>query len=66
MPREFFVVMRCVVVSAVIFMVTRESLAEPVVKETREGDTSVIRITSADGAEKVYRIDLSQRHVSCF
>ena len=36
--------------------------AEPVVTETHEGGTSVIRITPADGGEKVYRIDLSQRH----
>ena len=36
--------------------------AEPVVKETREGGASVIRITSTEGAEKAYRIDLSQRH----
>jgi len=36
--------------------------AEPVVKETREGGTSVIHITGKDGAEKVYRIDLSQHH----
>ena len=39
-----------------------EAIAEPVVKETREGGTSVIRITAKDRAEKVYRIDLSQRH----
>jgi len=36
--------------------------AEPVVKETREGGASVIHITRASGAEKVYRIDLSQHH----
>ena len=39
-----------------------EALAEPVVKETREGGTSVIHITSTNSAEKVYRIDLSQHH----
>ena len=32
------------------------------VTETREGGKSVIRIKSSDGGEKVYRIDLSQRH----
>lgn len=36
--------------------------AEPVVKETREGDKSVIRITSADGVEKTCQINLSQQH----
>jgi len=36
--------------------------AEPVVTETREGGTSVIRIRSADGGERVYRIDLSRQH----
>jgi hypothetical protein len=50
--------------TVMIFMAAAfgQSRAEPVVKETREGDTSVIRITAKDGAEKVYRIDLSQRH----
>jgi Alpha-L-fucosidase len=47
---------------AAILVVTQESIAEPVVKETREGGTSVIRIIATDGVEKVYRIDLSQRH----
>ena len=37
-------------------------LAEPVVKETREGGTSALRSTLAHAAEKTYRIDLSQRH----
>ncbi len=32
------------------------------VKETREGGTSVIHIHSTNGVEKVYRIDLSKRH----
>jgi alpha-L-fucosidase len=36
--------------------------AEPVVKESREGGTSVIRITSSAGVEQVYRMDLSKRH----
>ena len=36
--------------------------AEPVVTETRKDGTSVIRITSADGGERVYRIDLCQWH----
>jgi hypothetical protein len=40
----------------------RETPAEPVVKETREGGISVIRIASTNGAETVYRIDLSQHH----
>jgi alpha-L-fucosidase len=47
---------------AATFVVTQETLAEPSVKETREGGTSIIRITAKDGAEKVYRIDLSQHH----
>lgn len=49
---------------AMIFIASTfgETRAEPVVKETREGGTSAIRITSTNGAEKVYRIDLSQRH----
>jgi hypothetical protein len=47
---------------ATSFVVPRETSAEPVVKETREGSTSVIHITATNGAEKVYRIDLSQRH----
>ena len=38
------------------------SFAEPVVREIREGGTSVIRITSANGADKIYRIDLSHQH----
>lgn len=36
--------------------------AEPVVKETRDGGISVIRISPAHGAEKIYRIGRSQRH----
>ena len=36
--------------------------AEPIIKETREGGISVIRITPAQGTRRVYRIDLSQRH----
>jgi len=36
--------------------------AEPVVTETREGGKSAIRIRSADGGERVYRIDLSRQH----
>ena len=43
-------------------VVARGTLAEPVVKETREGSTSVIHITAKDGVEKVYRIDLSPSH----
>jgi hypothetical protein len=35
---------------------------EPLVREFRDGDVSVIRIASADGAEKTYRIDLSHQH----
>jgi hypothetical protein len=35
---------------------------EPLVRESRDGDVSVIRITSADGAEKTYRIVLAPRH----
>jgi alpha-L-fucosidase len=38
------------------------AFGEPVVTEVREGGTSVIRITATDGSEKVYRLDLSQRH----
>ncbi len=62
MPQAFVAVMRCIVLSAVLLMVAQEPLAEPVVKESREGGASVIRIRSTDGAEKVFRIDLSQRH----
>ena len=47
---------------ATLFYDAGTCLAEAVVKETRDGGTSVIRITSADAAEKTYRIDLSQRH----
>ena len=47
---------------ATCFMVSKSTAVEPVVKETREGSTSVIRITFADATEKTYRIDLSQRH----
>jgi hypothetical protein len=47
---------------AATFVVTQETLAEPSVKETHDGGTSIIRITAKDGAEKVYRIDLSQHH----
>lgn len=36
--------------------------SEPVVKERREGDISVIHITTAEGVETVYRVDFSQRH----
>ena len=36
--------------------------AEPTIRETREGGNSVIHIKATDGGEKVYRIDLSQRH----
>jgi alpha-L-fucosidase len=43
-------------------LAARLCAAEPVVKETRDGGKSVIRITSADGGERVYRIDLSRRH----
>ena len=35
---------------------------EPVITEIRENGTSVIRITSTNYGERVYRIDLSQRH----
>ena len=35
---------------------------EPLVRESRDGDVSVFRITSADGGEKIYRIDLSHHH----
>jgi len=46
-----------------IMMLAYEATAgEPVVNETRDGGRSVLRIASADGSEKVYRIDLSQRH----
>jgi hypothetical protein len=37
--------------------------AEPAVIETRNGDKTAVRITAADGGEKVYPIDLSSRHV---
>ena len=36
--------------------------AEPVVQEVRENGISVIHIKPANGTEKTYRIDLSQRH----
>lgn len=36
--------------------------AEPLVKETRDGGRSVIHITSPEGKETIYRIDLSQHH----
>jgi hypothetical protein len=36
--------------------------AEPAVRETREGGNSVIHIKATDGREKVYRINLSQKH----
>jgi len=62
MSRAFSTAMLCMVVIAATFMAAQVTLAEPVIKETREGGTSVIRITSTDGAEKVYRIDLPKRH----
>jgi len=40
-----------------------KAFGEPVITEVREGSTSVIRITSADGSRKVYRINLSHRHL---
>ncbi len=43
-------------------LATQLRAAEPLVTETREGGTSAIRIRSADGGERVYRIDLSRRH----
>ena len=43
-------------------LVAQLRAAEPVVTETRGGGKSVIRIRSTDGGERVYRIDLSQRH----
>jgi alpha-L-fucosidase len=36
--------------------------AEPAVQETRENGVSVIHMRAAEGTEKTYRIDLSQRH----
>ena len=62
MPRQFIAVMRCIVGSAVLFMVFQKSPAEPIIIESRDGGTSVIRITTTDRDQKVYRIDLSQRH----
>lgn len=47
---------------AVTVVAAQAASAEPIVKETREGGISVIRITPDEGAEKTYRIDLSQRH----
>ncbi len=43
-------------------LATQLCAAEPVVTETREGGKSAIHITSADGGERVYRIDLSRQH----
>jgi hypothetical protein len=42
---------------------TTGNTAEPVVEETREDGKSVIRITSENGMETVYRIDLSEQHL---
>ncbi len=62
MVRALTAAMFCMVVIAMTFVVPQRLCAEPVVKETRDGGTSVIRITPDEGAEKIYRIDLSQRH----
>ena len=62
MVRALIGTMFCTIVIATTLVVSQETLAELVVKETRKGDTSVIRITSTDGAGEVYRIDLSERH----
>ncbi|NLX99148.1 MAG: alpha-L-fucosidase [Rhodopirellula sp.] len=50
------------IVVATLICATTTSFAEPVVRETREGDTAVIRITSAGDTENTYRIDLSHQH----
>lgn len=47
---------------AALLLAAARCAAEPDVKETREGGTSVIRITSSGGPEKTYRIDLSKHH----
>jgi hypothetical protein len=47
---------------AVTVVAAQEASAELIVKETREGGISVIRITPDEGAEKIYRIDLSHQH----
>jgi alpha-L-fucosidase len=49
-------------IALAILFVTTGTAAEPAVKETLEDGQSMIRIASADGAEAVYRIDLSERH----
>jgi hypothetical protein len=62
MPRALGTAMPCVVAIVMWFVVPHETLAEPVIKETHEGGVSVIHITATDGVERVYRIDLSERH----
>ena len=51
-----------VIAIATVSVVAQLHAAEPVLTESRDGGKSVIRIRSADGGEKVYPIDLSQRH----
>ncbi len=47
---------------AVSILAGEQFAAEPTVVESREGSTSVLRITSM-GQEQVYRIDLASSHV---
>lgn len=51
-----------IAVALVTLWYCTEASGEPVITEVREASTSVIGITSTDGDEKVYRIDLSQHH----
>ncbi len=50
------------VVIGATLVAAQHACAEPAVKEIREGGASVIHIRAPTGVEKVYRIDLSQRH----
>jgi len=51
-----------VVIAVAISTDLERCAAQPSVQETREGDTSIIRIASAERTEKAYRIDRSKRH----
>lgn len=53
---------RLLLLIAVVVWSCTEAFGEPVVTEVREGGRSVIRITATNGAEEIYRIDLSRRH----
>jgi hypothetical protein len=63
MFRALGTVIRSTVVVGTILVAWQETVAEPVITETREGGISVIHIRSPKTAEKVYRLDCSKRHV---